>query len=207
MGGESPHNRVSKSLCDLVRHASQERVRIYSRRDDFTLHEMPDGYQVGNVLGNWMSLILMGGESVRITLKLHFAYRDVKAIAHPIYGADSSEQISDAQATDFVKELCNLIAGFLVQIFEQNDLSLGISLPLCTRGLYEVFADYTPTSEPLIRFSDLWVMESNDGIRLPGSVLFEVMDAKRLEKLLDFDPEQGAGEEEDDDNDEGFDFL
>ena len=76
-------------------------------------------------------------------------------------------------------------------------------MPLCTRGLYEVFSDYTPTSQPLIRYSDIWMLES-EGIRLPGTVLFEIMDAKPLEKLLDYEPAPENGE---DDDDEGFDFL
>ena len=205
MSSQSIQSKLKESLSNLVRHASQERARIYSQRDDFTLGEIESGHQEGKVLGNWMSLILMSGESVRITLKLHFAYRDIKAIAHPIYGTDSPSQISDAQATDFVKELCNLIGGYMVQIFERNELFLGISLPLCTRGLYEVFADYTPTAEPLIRFSDLWLLKSGD-IRLPGTVLFEIMDAKSLEKLTDYDPEDSSSDQDEDD-DEGFDFL
>jgi hypothetical protein len=202
---EDNNTRVKEKLRALVREAAAERVRIYSRRDDFELTEMPADRREGSVLGNWMSLILMGGDAARMTLKLHFAYQDIKNIAYPIYGGKKPEDISDAQATDFVKELCNVIAGYLVQIFEENDLSLGLSLPLCTRGLYEVFSDYSATSGPLIRYSDHWVLQA-EGIRLPGTVLFEIMDAGKLEKLLDYQLGQhGAGDDEDDD--EGFDFL
>lgn len=197
-------SEVQEKLRALIRHAAEQRVRIYSRRDDFSLMEAPKGIREGAVLGNWMAMILMGGESVRITLKLHFAYQDVRALAYPIYGASKPEAVSDQQATDFVKELCNLMAGYIVQIFEENDLSLGISLPLCTRGLYEIFADYKPASQPLIRYSDIWVMQDGD-VRIPGTVLVEIMDENALENLLDYDP--NADGADDDDDDEGFDFL
>ncbi|MFE8071141.1 hypothetical protein QQM79_08780 [Marinobacteraceae bacterium S3BR75-40.1] len=194
---------LKDKLRALVRHAAEERARVYSRRDDLQLAEMPKAHREGNVLGNWMSLILLGGETIRMTLKLHFAYKDVKAIAHPIYGAATPGDMSDTQATDFVKELCNLIGGYLVQIFEKNELSLGISLPLCTRGLYEVFADYTPASQPLIRYSDCWRLEV-DGVHFPGTVLIEIMDVEGASKLLNYEPTE---ESEEDDDDEGFDFL
>ena len=206
MNAEALQLRVQEKLRGLVRHAAEERMLVYSRRDDFKLTEMPADQREGNVLGNWMSLILMGGETARMTLKLHFAYKEIKALAYPIYGAETPEHVSDAQATDFVKELCNLIAGYLVQIFEANGISLGISLPLCTRGLYEVFADYTPTTKPLIRYSDLWVLEAG-GIRLPGTVLIEIMDLDGIARLLDYEPSRAAAEKDEDDDDEGFDFL
>lgn len=204
MSAEETQWRVQEKLRNLVRHAAEERVRAYSRRDDFKLVEMPPARREGSVLGNWMALILMGGNTVRMTLKLHFAYQEIKVLAQPIFGADSPGDVSDAQATDFVKELCNQIAGYVVQIFETNEVPLGISLPLCTRGLYEVFADYTPTARPLLRYSDLWVLETG-GIRLPGTVLIEIMDLEGAARLLDYEPpEEGA---DNGDDDEGFDFL
>lgn len=203
MSAEQLQSQVQEKLRTLVRHAAQERVRDYTRNIDFKLTDLMDGRREGSVLGNWMALILMGGNTVRMTLKLHFAYKQIKVLAQPIFGVDKPEDVSDAQATDFVKELCNLIAGYVVQIFEANGLALGISLPLCTRGLSDVFADYTPASKPLIRYSDLWVLEEGD-IRLPGTVLIEIMDLEGAAKLLDYQPEQ---EEAAEDDDEGFDFL
>jgi len=100
---------------------------------------------------------------------------------------------------DFVKELCNLTAGYLVQIFEDNDLHIGISLPLCTRGFYEIFSDYQSSSYPIIKYNDLWSLEYED-INIFGSVIIEILDTPPLEKILDY-------EFNDEDDDEEMDFL
>lgn len=191
--------QIKQKITELIRHAAEARIRDHSREDDFALTEL--NRTPGQVLGNWMSIILVTGEAVRITIKLHFSNEQAKAISHNVYGVSSANEVSDIKATDFVKELCNLTAGYLVQIFEEMSIPLGISLPLCTRGFYEVFADYSPTTSPLIRYSDLWRLEHQDQ-HINGSVMIEITNASALAALADFELSQ-----DDSDDDSEFDFL
>ena len=184
----------------LVRHAAEDRVRKHADQADFALVDI-DGYKTGQVLGNWMSLILITGSPLKITLKLHFSHKQIKKLIFPLYRATSPEGISDQQSMDFIKELCNLSAGYIEQAFEQKNISLGISLPLGTRGFYEVFADYTPSTSPILKYDDLWCLQFKD-IEILGTALIEINDIKALENFVSYDIA------EDEDSDEGeFDFL
>ena len=148
-----------------------------------------------------MSLILVTGTPIKITLKLHFSHKDIKKLIVPLYQVSAPEDISDQQSMDFIKELCNLIAGYIEQAFEQKDISLGISLPLGTRGFYEIFADYTPTTSPILKYDDLWSLKFED-MDILGSVMIEISDINALENFASYDIV------EDEDSDEGeFDFL
>ena len=194
---------LREKIKNLIRHSSLERIRLHSRHDDFNVVELTEAYTPGQVLGNWMALIFVSGESIRITYKIHFDYNCVKNLAYPVYGKSSADLLSDQQAVDFMKELCNLTAGQLVKIFEEHDLSIGISLPLCTRGFYEVFSDYKETEHPIIRYSDTWYLQYGE-VKLVSSAIIEILDASSdLKKLLSYE----IPDDDDDDDDEELDFL
>jgi CheY-specific phosphatase CheX len=192
--------QVAESTNKLIRHAAIDRVRTHTRENQFMLQEVEDKFKAGQVLANWMSLILISGEAIRITLKLQFSHKKIKNIIYPIYSKASPSEITDAQSMDYMKELGNLIAGYSVQMLEKMGIPLGISLPLGTRGFYEIFADYTDAEYPVIKYSDLWCIEYGE-TTIYGTVLTEVLDINTLEKVA-FD------ETSNDDDDEGeFDFL
>lgn len=184
----------------LIRHAAEDRVRKHSDQANFNLIDI-DCYKAGQVLGNWMSLILITGTPIKVTLKLHFSHKHIKKLIVPLYRVDSPAGISDQQSMDFIKELCNLTAGYIEQAFEQKDISLGISLPLGTRGFYEIFADYSSSTSPILKYNDLWSLKFED-IEIFGTVMIEISDTNALKNFVSYDIV------EDEDNDEGeFDFL
>lgn len=192
---------IKAKVTDVIRHAVQTRIGDHARQEGFQLIDLAGTQTAGQVLGNWMSIILVTGDAIRITLKLHFAYRDAKAISQVVYGVKNPDDISDTKAVDFIKEFSNLTAGYIVKIFESVNISMGISLPLCTRGLYEIFADYVPASKPLIRYSDIWRLE-HEGHFINGSVMVEISNAKAIEALLNYDISDENAED-----DSEFDFL
>jgi hypothetical protein len=192
---------IKTKVSQLVRHAALTRIGDHTRHQGFELLELNQSFRPGQVLGNWMSIILVTGDALRVTLKLHFSLRDAKGLSLEVYGAKDPSEISDTQAIDFIKELSNLLAGYLIQAFEAIKIPMGISLPLCTRGFYEVFADYSETEQPLIRCSDIWrlVFES---FSIDSTVMIEISDSAALCELADYEP----GVEHSDDASE-FDFL
>ena len=52
-----------------------------------------------------------------------------------------TNEIKPLQTMDFVKEFCNLASGFLKRNFEKHGMIIGCSLPMVTRGYYQVFQD------------------------------------------------------------------
>jgi hypothetical protein len=101
-----------------------------------------------------MAIILVSGKDLRITFKVHFNIKDVKKILEVSFAKPYSE-IEDDLATDFVKEFCNLTAGYIKQIFEKYELKSGISLPIVTRGFDDIF--YKPTNSDEV--ADLWKLD------------------------------------------------
>ena len=191
---------IKDKIKEMVRQSALMRIGDQTRQEGFQLVEIADQHSPGEVLGNWMSIILVTGDAMRLTLKLHFSRQDAKAISYAVYGEKSPEGVSDAKAVDFVKELSNLMAGCIVQNFESMNIPMGISLPLSTRGFYEVFADYAHTESPLIRYSDLWRLE-HDGQAINGTVMVEISNPNALDAICDFELSQ------DDSDDSEFDFL
>jgi CheY-specific phosphatase CheX len=125
-----------EKMRDLVRNVSIDRFRRASQEESFKLLETTGGKK--NIYDHWMALILVSGKALRITFKVHFNIKSTKKMASPIYGK-SPEKIEIRQAKDFIKEFCNLAAGYIKKIFEDQSLDVGISLPLVIRGFDEVF--------------------------------------------------------------------
>jgi len=204
LSSEETVDLIKEKIIAIIRHSTEDRVRLHSHHMEFNLAEPDRNYKLGQVLGNRMSLILVSGETLRITFKLHYNLGEVKAIAHRAYGKDTPEALSDKQAMDFMKELCNLSAGQLVKIFEENHLPLGMSLPLCARGFYEIFSDYTPASQPFVKYGDLWSVKCA-GCNIMMSSVIEILDADALSNILKYEIPLAAADDKG--VDEEIDFL
>lgn len=184
--GEETVDLIKEKVVAIIRHSTENRVRLHSHNIEFTLSKPEKNYKLGQVLGNWMSLILVSGETLRVTFKLHYNLGEVKAIAYRVYGKNAPEELSDKQAMDFMKELCNLSAGELVKIFEANNLPLGMSLPLCARGFYDIFADYKPANQPFVKYGDLWSLKCV-GCNIMISSVIELLDVASLSNILKYE--------------------
>lgn len=192
---------IKDKLKKVVRHASISRLKIHADSPEIEIKELDSGFQPGRILSSNMVFILVSGDAVRLTFKVHFNTRTAKKLAFRIFGGSTPADISERQAIDYFKEYGNLVAGNVVTLLAKIDVELGISLPLCTRGFYEVFSDYTEKQSPVIAYSDFWELKV-DGHDIFCSAQFEIMDKKALEKLADHEI---AEEEEEDDGE--IDFL
>jgi hypothetical protein len=129
-----------------------------------------------------MSLILISGKAIRITLKLQFSRGKIKNIVYPIDSKIYLSGISDAQSMNYMKELSDVIVGSVVQMFEKMVVPLRISLPLGTRGGLRNFSDYADADYPVIKCSDLWRLKYGD-TKIFGVVLTEILDINTLENV------------------------
>ena len=175
-------------LKELVRQVSITRFKQSSQNDEYNLLEVPKSSEK-TVFDHWMSLILISGKSLRITFKTHFNIKTCRKIASPIYGK-KPDDIAVRQAQDFVKEYGNLAAGFLKKIFEEQDVDVGISLPLVIRGFDEVFFDKTQDEAKL---EDCWRLD-NGSTSLVCTSLLEVYQPEVIQEL-DFTIEEEEEEE------------
>ena len=125
-----------KRMKDLVRNVSIDRFRRAAQNDSYILLETSKLQR--DVYDHWMALILVSGKALRMTLKVHFNIKSSRKMASPIYGT-TPEKLEIRQAKDFIKEFCNLSAGYIKKIFEDQSVDVGISLPLVIRGFDEVF--------------------------------------------------------------------
>lgn len=191
---------VKEKLRELVRYAALSRMKTHAGCEDVEQVELSADFRPGQILANNMVFILGSGESVRMTFKVHFNGDDAKSLAFRVFGGESASNISIQRAVDYFKEYCNLVIGSAVAILEQLDIGLGISLPHATRGFYEVFADYKEQQLPFIIYNDFWSLQVNQ-MTVYCSVVLEILDAKKLEKLVGFEFSESEN------SDDEMDFL
>ncbi len=177
---------IKNKLRELIRYASVSRLKVHTACTDIQFHEMQPDFRPGRILANNMVFILVSGDALRITFKVHFNLDAGRHLAYRVFGGDAPEHITVRQAIDYFKEYGNLVAGSIATLFERIDIGLGMSLPLCTRGFYEVFSDYTETESPTVMYSDFWVLQVNDQ-SLNCSALIEILDKMKLQPLLDLE--------------------
>jgi CheY-specific phosphatase CheX len=186
---------LKQQLGVLLRHASQSRLAMHTGGLAVEVAAMEAPFRPGRVLAEEMVFILISGDSVRFTLKIHFNIQTARQLALRIFGVKSAQDISAQQARDYVKEYANLVAGSLVAMSGTCGIELGISLPLCTRGFYEVFADYSEKTSPLVVCHDFWVLRV-EGQELSCSAQVEMLDLPKLSAIAACDLTDAAEEDE-----------
>jgi CheY-specific phosphatase CheX len=198
----SPDTQALKDkLKELVRYAAASRLKIHTGSAEVETIEMGSGFRPGRILASNMVFILVSGDALRLTFKAHFNIRTARNLAFRIFGGNSPAAISENQAIDYFKEYGNLVAGSVVTLLGKSGVESGISLPLSTRGFYEVFSDYSEKHHPAITFSDFWELRSN-GCGIHCCALLEILNRRQLANLGDHELVEEA------DNDDGeMDFL
>ena len=185
--GNNPSNRledIKKCLSDLIRHAASTRLRKLVDCPEIEVCELEADFVPGRILANHLAFILISGDLIRVTFKTHFSKDAAKRIAFRGNGGTAARNVSEREVFDFVKEYCNLVAGNVVSLLGGVNIDMGIGLPLCTRGFYEVFTDYESMASSSIIHTDFWRMRVK-GSEFVCSALFEIIDHGPLKCLID----------------------
>ncbi len=188
---------IVQAIQEIIRDAAVRRMKSHSGNADVQIAEIPDDYN-RKVHGNWMGLILVSGRDLRITFKVHFNIGDVRKILADMLGK-TPEMIGETLALDFAKEFCNLTAGNLKQVFEEQEepINTGISLPIVTRGFDDLF--YQAASEGEV--SELWKLRIGS-VDLFCTPHVHVFDQNKLASL-----KYTQSDDSQDDDDGEIDFL
>jgi CheY-specific phosphatase CheX len=180
-----------QAIQEIIRDCAVRRMKSHSGSAEVQTAEISPDYS-RKVHGNWMGLILVSGRDLRITFKVHFNLREVRMILGNMLGK-SHDQISETLALDFAKEFCNLTAGNLKQVFEEQEdpINTGISLPIVTRGFDDLF--YQSASEG--ETSELWKI-SVAGVELYCTPHVHVFDQAKLANLKYTQSDDAADEDD-----------
>jgi len=172
--------------------ASVDRTEVISATGNPALH------------GRWMSIIILAGKALKMNFRVHFNEEVAKQLALKVY-AKKPEEISTAQAVDFVKEFCNLVAGGVKRTMQDHQMQSLISMPLITRGTDEVFFDIGQPEVagelPLPKKADheagqqdRWTIQTERGDIL-CSVTFDILEPDAVQTLKDKKTDDAAEEE------------
>ena len=129
-----------KNLQGLLRQSCK--LRLYSSLKidggvDIEELSNPDDF----LYGQWMSVILLSGQALQCTLKMHYFNDTALALSSHSLGL-ARAKIKPGMLTDYMRELTNLFAGEIKAQLFANKILVGISLPLITRGFDEIlFSD------------------------------------------------------------------
>lgn len=198
MTSEPRFEEFKQKFGEIVRYVTLSRMQLYADSDEFRIVEMQDAVPHGYVFANCMSMIIISGKSLRTVLKAHFNHKDSKPLARRLFGVD---KIDDRRSYDVMKEYCNLAAGFLKKICIEQNVPVGISLPVVTMGFNEVFTDLDGVEQRII-FEDCWKLEYPEGAII-CSCHVDVFEAEALENMIDVT----LANPEDADDDDEYDFL
>lgn len=142
------------NLRELLRNASVIQASQYFNGQDVEVIPSPPDHKLGQVLSRYIAMVLLTSNELRIVFKVHFNPEQIRAYRQS-RGA-SPDDLSDKQLIDFMKELSNQMGGRVCRIFDAHQIAIGMSVPLCTRGIYEIYADYQSKTGAITKFGDFW---------------------------------------------------
>lgn len=167
-----------ENVLSLIRECALRRMKSHSSSSGVEIAEIGPNYK-RTVHGNWMGLILISGADLRVTFKVHFDIKNVRVIIGNLLGSEP-QTISSGLALDFIKEFCNLTAGYIKQILEEaiDPVITGISLPIVTKGFDDLFYKESSADE----ISEIWKIVI-DGIVLYCTPHINIFTTDKLSKV------------------------
>lgn len=172
------HDVTLEQLKSLVRRKSVAALIAFAKKDDLQILEVPSD---DKVMGHWMSIISVSGEQLHLTFKVQFSVNSARNYASQSF-ENPSDTISSSHSKDFIREYCNMVAGYIKNTLIHNSVSVGVSLPLLCRGFDDLFFDPPVRSRSGI---DRWKL-AHDGNAINCASVIEV--AEHL-SFTDFDYE------------------
>jgi CheY-specific phosphatase CheX len=131
---------AAKGIASLQNLLHQNALKSFCQHFRFDTGQSTVLQDGGPVYDHWMSLILMAGPGIKVTVKSFFNHRSVAEVVANFRNKPASE-IPIQLTCDFMKEFCNLLGGNVKRVLLDNSISVGLSLPLLTRGFDEAMSN------------------------------------------------------------------
>ena len=165
----------------FCRDVSLKRFSSHSSNQAITLLEKDPTHELtGNV---WRCGILWGNDDLRGLIIVKFTTINILAMASSIF-ENTNDSILFEHTKDFMKEFCNLYAGFIKGTLNNQKVFTNISLPIISKSLTrEACLGGTPTNI----CEDNWVLSLGSSvIEISNSLVFsEKFDTNSLSFLKD----------------------
>ena len=157
MDAQTSNRSSVDALRTLLRDVSVIQASQYFDGAPVALISAPTEFKLGQVLTRHIAMVLLTSSELRVVFKVHFNPEHIQRYRQS-QGHRASE-LGDKQTVDFMKELTNQMGGRVCRIFDTHQMSMGMSVPLCTRGIYEIYADYQAKTGSVVKFGDFWRLE------------------------------------------------
>lgn len=176
-----------ETLEKYVQEVSLFTLQDYSEISNIALSELTD---LLAVQGEWMRLILIAGESFRITFKVQWSQEEGSPFVATSYNK-TADKIELKEASDFFGEFCNQVAGKIKWKLENSGVDVGVTLPLLLKGFDEI---YFSNPNGVHTFESRWLLRA-PGSRIAISVFFEITDQDIFSQIvLSKENQQKTGE-------------
>jgi hypothetical protein len=157
MDMDTSQNPSVSSMRELLRSVSLVQAQQYFDGEAVTMDAQPKDLRLGQVLTRYIAMVLLTSAELRIVFKVHFNPEQIRAYQQS--KGVSDEDLTDKQLVDFMKELSNQMGGRVCRVFDAHQIAMGMSIPLCTRGIYEIYADYKAKTGAITKFGDFWRLD------------------------------------------------
>ncbi len=173
---DANYTSVYQSLYTISERISIDKLEISTQNKmKFTARKViPDKV----VHGKWLAMILLCGQDLEITFKIHYNSSVGRKLLSKIVSKDPTE-IPHAKIQDYFRELCNTCAGEIKATLSQQDVVIGLSLPLSVRGSDQVMFSQR---ENYLVHSYFWHIDSDIG-PIVASVHVELINPQNLVKI------------------------
>ncbi len=173
---------INKKSIDIIktlmRDTSQAALVAMSQKKQIAIEDVTDNKKI---LGHWMALISVSGVQLHLTFKVQFSIEMARSYASEVLKNDRLG-ISNSHSKDFIRELCNLVAGNLKTKLAENNVTVGISLPLLSRGFDDLFF---ANSESSVQSIDRWQLVFKETTIYCCSIIEAIEDLSLSDKLND----------------------
>lgn len=187
---------VVATIGEIFRNASLQQTLQFTGCDSLQVQEMEGGFELGQVISQQMTLIVVSGAEISILFKIHFKNSECNHLRRIKFNDYSVEETATVtKTTDYMKELTNQICGRICRVFQRNNLTLGMCIPLSMRGFYELYADYAPSNGILKKFGQAWQICGEFG-SLACTAYVEVADIKAVSNLQYVDEQVSNDDDE-----------
>lgn len=192
----APDANVAATIGDIFRNASLQQTRQFTGCDSLQVLEMERGFELGQVISQQMTLIVVSGAEMSILFKIHFKNSECDRMRRIKFSDPLVEGAAAVtKTTDYMKELTNQICGRICRTFQRNNLTLGMCIPLSMRGFYELYADYAPSDGILKKFGQAWQISGDFG-SLVCTAYVEITDIKAVSNLQHVDEQASNDDDE-----------
>ncbi len=153
-------------LNQVARETSLARIESICQRAEF---QLLNNAQDRKVQDHWMAQALISGPQLRAIFSVYFGSQNLKKWSVKVFDK-KWEEISLLEIHDLSKEFCNLVAGHLKTVLDQNHIRVGVSLPFLSRGFDRIFSNAEASTSV---HNDSWKIEA-DGIQISCSTNIEI---------------------------------